>query len=96
MHDKQRRGRRAALTVLVSERRVPGGREFVFAPVQPAQGRPARPQHALMTARSFSWGEDVPAANDPSVTDDAAANDRDLAEFLLALRAVYRTRHDER
>lgn len=91
MHDKQRRGRRAALTVLVSERHVPGGREFVFAPAQSAPALPGQPLRALMTARAFSWGGDDPAANDPSMADDGPANDRDLAEFLIALRAVYRT-----
>lgn len=92
MHDKQRRGRRPITTDLVSERRIPGGREFVFAPRQREPALPGRPLRAQMTARAFSWREEEVAANDPSVRDESATNDQEFAEFLRALRAVYRAR----
>jgi len=60
---KNRRGRRPIVTVLVSERRLPGGREFVFAlalPRVPSRGAPMR---ATLSARAFAWAGDE-AAND--------------------------------
>ncbi len=92
MQGNQRRGRRPMVTTFLSERRVPGGREFLFASSDPQPDRDARPSRALQTARAFSWGDDAAAANDPLVAPDepAAAGEDDYAQFLKALRGVYR------
>ena len=93
MQGKQRRGRRPIVTTLVSERRIPGGREFIFTSTDPEQGPETQSGRALQTARAFSW-EDAPAANDatrasgkPEPTDEA-----DYTQFLRALRSVYRAK----
>jgi len=100
MQRNPRRGHRPLATVLVSERRIGGVREFVFSSTPPAPGavpRPGAPLRALMTARAFSWTEDVPAANDPSIADvagdpgGAGGEERDFRDFLRSVRQVYRT-----
>lgn len=92
MQGKQRRGRRPMVTTFVSERRVPGGREFVFSSTDPVQGRDARPARALQTGRAFSWEGDAPAANDTSIAPGQAVPDQehDYLMFLRGLRGVYR------
>ncbi len=99
MQRRQRRGRRPLDTILVSERRVGGVREFVFFPADAPPGeraRPGRPLRALMTARAFSWADDPPVANDPSFgggpeeTAKVRAQERDFEDFLRALGRVYR------
>ena len=99
MQRKQRRGHRPLATVLVSERRIGGVREFVFSSTPPASGagpRPGQPLRAVMTARAFSWEGDVPAANDPSIGEgearpvEGAGEERDFGDFLQAMRQVYR------
>ncbi len=103
MQRNSRRGFRPLSTVLVSERRVGGIREFTFSDAQsgPRSGsaQPGQPLRALMSARAFSWSDDVPAANDASIEavdaapNAAGAEDRDFKQFLAGLRRVYRTPH---
>ena len=97
MQGKQRRGHRPIVTTLVSERRIPGGREFIFTSTDPEEGPETRSGRALQTARAFSW-EDAPAANDatrapgkPEPMDEA-----DYAQFLRGLRSVYRAKRRPR
>ena len=96
MHGKQRRGHRPIVTTLISERRVPGGREFVFSSTDPGPALDARPGRALQTARAFSWQGDEPAANDPRITPSKPASqlaehlEADFSLFLRGLRGVYR------
>ena len=93
MQGKQRRGRRPIVTTLVSERRIPGGREFIFTSHDPQQDQEPRSGRALQTARAFSW-DDAPAANDPGLTPVQAAptGEEDYTQFLQALRKVYRAK----
>ena len=89
MQGKQRRGRRPIVTTLVSERRIPGGREFIFTSIDPEEGQETRSGRALKTARAFSW-EDAPAANDAtrSPGKPQPADEADYAQFLRGLRSV--------
>lgn len=67
MQRRQRRGHRPLDTVLLSERRVGGVREFVFAPSDSppeTSRRPGRPLRALLTSRAFSWVDEPPATDD--------------------------------
>jgi hypothetical protein len=91
MQGKQRRGHRPIVTTLVSERRIPGGREFIFTSIDPEEGPETRSGRALKTARAFSW-EDAPAANDAtrSPGKPQPADEADYAQFLRGLRSVYR------
>ena len=108
MQGKQRRGRRAIVTTLVSERRIPGGREFIFTSTDPEQGPETQSGRALQTARAFSW-EDAPAANDATRApgkpgpmneepmneepmNEEPMNEADYAQFLRGLRSVYRAK----
>ena len=93
MQGKQRRGRRPIVTTLVSERRIPGGREFIFTSQDPQQGQEPRSGRALQTARAFSW-EDAPAANASRVAPGTVARtgEEGYAQFLQALRKVYRAK----
>lgn len=68
---KTRRGRRPIVTVLDSERRFPGGREFRFAPAQQGEQVRRAPLSATMTARAFAWRDDD-AANDASFAPSGA------------------------
>ena len=93
MKRDQRRGARPRVTSLLSERRVPGGRVFVFE-------QDGLPVGASLGKRAFSWDADHVA---PDASADAgkqpagaagqpagAANDADFAGFLRGIRAVYR------
>lgn len=97
MQGKHRRGRRPIFTTLVSERRFPGGREFIFTSDDPAHGQQIRSSRALQTSRAFSW-EDAQPANDPSADPDKPppASEADYAQFLQGLRSVYRAKRRPR
>ena len=96
MQGNQRRGRRPIVTTLISEHRVPGGREFLFSSCDPGQDTAPQSRRALQTARAFTWQDDLPASNDPAITPghlaDRQANppEADFSLFLRALRGVYR------
>ncbi len=93
MQGNQRRGRRPFFTTLVSERRFPGGREFIFTSDDSTPGQRIRSSRALQTARAFSW-EDVQPANDLSADPDKTppATEADYTQFLQGLRSVYRAK----
>ncbi len=97
MQGKQRRGHRPIVTTLVSERRIPGGREFIFTSTDPEEGPETRAGRALQTARAFSW-EDAPAANDATCAPGKPEpmNEADYAQFLRGLRSVYRAKRRPR
>lgn len=104
---KIRRGRRPLVTVLVSERRLPGGREFVFAPARPGVPSRGAPMRATLSVRAFSWAGDgaandaafagragapgTPTAAGAPILDGAPRDDVALADVLAGLRRVYRT-----
>ena len=86
MKRDQRRGARPRVTSLLSERRVPGGRVFVFE-------QDGLPVGASLGKRAFSWDADHVASDasaDAGKQPAGAANDADFAGFLRGIRAVYR------
>lgn len=85
---RTRRGVRPIATVLVTDRKIAGGREFTFR--KPDEAEPDnRPMTAVRTTRAFCWGPD--AANEASVEPEAGpVSDKDLSVFLKHLHVAYK------